>query len=299
MLQRSLPVLSSGRFKNIAIILLILVSALFLRLQNLDKYSLWYDEAIMVSDNWGLDKLPGLHKLLDTQFLIKHHDFLTLYSHGFLYYWQKIFGNTESALRMSSVIFSILSIGLLYLIGNEIFGAQVALSASFLLAISPFHIYYAQELRPYAAACFLTLVAFYSFLKVIKSGNQKYWWYYALSNVLNAYFLYMTMVSLVAFCLFFILKIGRYRHLLKSFLIAHILIILLVIPLFLALYPNLKFILHNNNIAPAFSEFPNWFKEKVNLKYLVFTLKISALVTISIVFLWQAGLPQLSISLFF
>ncbi|MFZ2603234.1 MAG: hypothetical protein WAX79_04445 [Candidatus Omnitrophota bacterium] len=91
--------------KHITVFGLILLLALALRLYNLDTYNLGYDEATTVLDERGLDKLPSFDKLLDTDFLVQNNDYLILYSHGFVYYWQKLFGKSEMAIRLSTVIF--------------------------------------------------------------------------------------------------------------------------------------------------------------------------------------------------
>ena len=177
-------------FGNFIIMAVVMLIALVFRLHNLGKYSFWYDEAIVVLDRWGLQNLHGLDKLFNPDFLIRNHDYLKfLYSREIIYYWQMFFGESEFALRFSSVVFSILSIYLLYLLAKEIFNIKVARLASFLLAISPLHIYFAQELRVYALVSCSTLAALYSFLKIIKTSKNKYWWGYTIANILNIYFL--------------------------------------------------------------------------------------------------------------
>lgn len=258
--------------KYIGLLGIILAIALALRLYDLDKYSLWYDESIVVLDEWGLDKLPPLANLYDSNFVLKNHDYLTLYSHGLVYYWQRLFGSSEYALRLSSVIFSLLSIYFLFILGKEFFNIKISQLASLLLVISPFHIHYSQELRPYAAVCLLTLVSAYSFLKIIKTGLKKYWFIYIITNVLNIYFLCVNFIVLLAFCSFFILKIKRYRHLLGSFLIAHIVILFLLLPVFLSLYPNLRYFF-NSKMDARWCEFPIWAGERIGIRNLLFTFK--------------------------
>ena len=72
-----------------------------------------------------------------------------------LYYWLlnlwvRLFGLSENGLRSLSVFASAATVGLTYDLGRRLFGRVAGLLAAFLLAIAPFHIYYAQEARMYA-----------------------------------------------------------------------------------------------------------------------------------------------------
>ncbi|MBL7130655.1 MAG: glycosyltransferase family 39 protein [Candidatus Omnitrophica bacterium] len=261
----------SSKLRYIIILGLILVTALALRMYSLDRYSFWYDEAIAVLDARRVDQLFPLSKLFDGNFLLNHHDYLMLYTHGFVYYWKMLFGESEFALRLSSVIFSLLSIYALYVLAKDFFDIKIARLTAFLIAISPFHIYYSQELRPYAAICLFTLISAYSFLKVITGGSKKYWLAYISFSVLSVYFQYMNLMVLLSFCIFFIFRIKKYKHLLMSFLLSHGVIIILLIPVFLTLYPNLEFVLHNK-IPSEMSDFPIW-RAEINIKSLIYTLK--------------------------
>jgi 4-amino-4-deoxy-L-arabinose transferase-like glycosyltransferase len=260
------------KFSNLSIIGIILMVALMLRLYNLDKYTLWFDESLVVLDNRGLDKLPSLTKLFDENFVIYNHDYLTLYSHGFIYYWQKLFGSSEFTLRLSSVVFSLASILALYVLAKKVFGIKIANIASFLLAVAPFHIYYAQELRPYAGICFFSIIAALYFIKMTGDNKKIYWFIYGIVNILNIYFLHVALMILFTFALFFIINLKKYKHLWRRFIITHVLIILCVVPVILTLYPNLIFLLHNRLDSPS-NELPILGAENSSAKQLLYSLK--------------------------
>jgi len=242
------------------------------RIYRLEAHSLWYDESTSVLERGGLNRLPALNKLFDKDFLIKNRDYLNLYSNSFIYYWQKLFNKTEFGLRLSSVIFSVLSIYLLYLLGKIVFDTRVARLSAFLLAISPLHIYYSQELRPYAAACFFTTLSLYSFFKILNGGGKKYYFLYIIANVLNIYFFCISVIFLLPIFIFLLSKIKQYMQVFKRIIIADALILFFALPVFLTLYPNLQFIL-SHKIDKAFSEFPIWGGEKVEFRHLIFTFK--------------------------
>ncbi len=259
------------RIKNFVIVGIILLVALAVRLYALDRYSFWYDEAIFVVEERGLNQIQPISKLLDGEYLLKIQDYLALYNHSIVYYWQKLVGKSEFLLRLSSVIFSLLSIYMFYVLGKHIFNIKIARIAGVLLAISPFHIYYAQELRPYAAVCFFTMLAVYSFLKALDTGKKRYWFIYIFSNILSIYFHYMNLLVLFSFCFFFVFNIKKYKCFLKPFVLVHITIIFLLIPVFLTLYPNIQFFFHNT-VYPGMSDFPVW-AGKPTLRHLLITFK--------------------------
>ncbi len=256
-----------------AIIILgfVLLAALALRLYALDKFTLWYDEVITVLDYRSLNQLHPLKQIFDRTFIINHHDYLTLYSHGFVYHWAGLLGKSEFALRLSSVIFSVLSIVILYLLGRRFFDTRTAYLSCLLLAFSPWHVYYAQELRPYAAVAFLTLVCVYSLLGIIKNNKKIYWLLYFISSVLNIYCLYTNLLILSALFIFGAYQIKKEKKVLKGILSLHLLILLAVAPLLIILYHNLGAALQGNHIY-GLSDLPIW-AGSVGWKNLLFTLK--------------------------
>ena len=72
-----------------------------------------------------------------------------------LHYWIQIAGRSEVALRLLSVVFSLLTIGVVYRLAARLFGPGTGLMAALLLAFSPFHIAAAQEARMYTMLAFL------------------------------------------------------------------------------------------------------------------------------------------------
>ena len=68
-----------------------------------------------------------------------------------------VFGNSEIALRAPSVIFAMLSVGLLLALGSEMFDAHVGVAGAVLWALSPLSIYYGSWARMYAMLVTLSL----------------------------------------------------------------------------------------------------------------------------------------------
>jgi mannosyltransferase len=136
----------------------ILLVALTVRLRDLDRTSLWYDEVITMrvarADNPSaliarLDQLDGtrapLHPLL-------------------LQAWLRIFGSSDLAGRSFSVICGLVSVGVIYVLGRVAFDGATGRWAAWLAAVCPPLVYYAREARMYAWLVFLTCLSWLALL---------------------------------------------------------------------------------------------------------------------------------------
>jgi len=128
-------------------VILLLFIALALRLISLNQ-SLWLDEAISanVVKNYSYSSLV-------TQF--SPSDFHPPLFYLTLKAWTSVFGFSEISLRLPSVIFSLITVYLLF----RFFGFWPAL----LLALNPLYLYYSQEARMYSLATLLIFCAFLAF----------------------------------------------------------------------------------------------------------------------------------------
>ncbi|TYC51735.1 hypothetical protein FMN50_20945 [Rhodobacterales bacterium] len=169
------------------LLLVILAVAAALRIHDLDRTSLWYDEAVSWSQSTGsfgqllssvaADNYPPLHNII-------------------LWSTMPLIGDSEFALRLPSALLGVMAVGLIYLGGKMMQGRAAALTAAALLALSPFHVWYSTEARMYAllAACGLAFLV--STLKVLRSPRPA--WVIALS-LSGALFLYSHVYALLAF----------------------------------------------------------------------------------------------------
>lgn len=83
-----------------------------------------------------------------------------------------ILGTTQIASRLASIIFGTLSIIIMFLFVNEFFGKKVGLIASFLLAISPYHIK-STVAEMDVTVLFMILFSFFLFVRGLNQ-NKKY-----------------------------------------------------------------------------------------------------------------------------
>lgn len=150
-------------------LLLILILSLGLRLISLNQ-SLWLDEAI------------GAIAVHDYSYLGIITNFIKGDTHPPLYYltlkaWTDIFGYSEIAMRMLSVVFSVATVWMVYLIALKIQKQELRIKnyvgklspfpilAMLLFATAPLHIYYSQEVRMYAMNTFLVSLVVLFYLK--------------------------------------------------------------------------------------------------------------------------------------
>jgi uncharacterized membrane protein len=90
-----------------------------------------------------------------------------------LHFVLKYVGNEVLLLRILSVVFSVLSIGMIFLIGKKLACRPGALWAAALLAVSAYGVHFALMIRPYPMAMFLSLFSFWLILIYLESTCKK------------------------------------------------------------------------------------------------------------------------------
>lgn len=178
--------------QHLAIFLLIILAGFALRLYRLGYESLWYDETVSVL--LAQKSLPALtaHTAGDI------HPPLYYY---ILHFWIRLAGSSEFSLGFLSLAFGVLLIPLLFHLGRSLYGVRIGLLGALLLALSPFNLWYSQEVRMYTLGAFLGLVSLLFLLCLIKSRprfQRRYWAGYILASVLGLYTLYYFAFLLLA-----------------------------------------------------------------------------------------------------
>jgi len=91
--------------------------------------------------------------------------------------WKHVVGGTLSALRSNSAVWGSLSLLALYGLARRLsLSPWASLGSMALLAFSPFHLAYSQELRPYALAIFLGISGFWTLEKLLKQQDDRRLW---------------------------------------------------------------------------------------------------------------------------
>lgn len=203
----------------------ILLLGAILRIYNLDKESLWFDEvgSINLSMRSPIEVFTKFHNSFFYFWLLK--------------YWIKCFGLSESALRYLSAILGICSIFVIYKIARILFNQKIGLISAFLLSISPVHIFYSQEIRNYSLFLLLSLCSMLIFIKLIKKNQLKQYLLIILVNILLLFtFSFGILIILIQNIFFFIIyKHEKKRRWIISQLILSSLFLLWAIPIFFEL----------------------------------------------------------------
>jgi len=188
----------------------ILFLALILRLINLNQ-SLWLDEAFQFKSIYYF----SLKDLL-TVYLPK--DFNPPLSYIINFSFSKIFGYSEIALRLPSVIFAVLTIWLVYKI-SQLLSLKKPYLASLLLATSGLHIYYSQEARMYALTTLAVTGSIWALIKYLKTKTNLICYFFFTLILLYSHYLAWFILP-AQLILVFILKKNRLKKILLAQLLA-------------------------------------------------------------------------------
>jgi mannosyltransferase len=201
--------------------LAILLLAFLLRIACLDAQSLWWDEALSVEVG-----SMNLLSLLENRLNIRNHAPLFFLV---LHYWLVI-GRNEFVVRALSVIFGVSGVAGMFALANLVGGKKLGIIGAFALAISPFHIWYSQEVRMYSLAVFLILLIHYFFLRLLHKDKRKYWLGYGVFTLAALYTHYISLFIIVAQMTYLTLMRERHRALLGKWLLCMAIVGLLYTP---------------------------------------------------------------------
>ncbi len=166
--------------------------------------SIWFDEAYSLV----LIKQP-MEKLIALTSVDIHPPLYYLY----LKLWSVVWGMGDLSLRASTIICAALGVvAMLYLV-RRLFGSVVAVLSAPFLVVAPFYLRYAYELRMYALASLICIVATLAFDKALcakSSSRQRRWWtIYAGLVALGMYTLYITAFLWIAHGIWIIASLRR------------------------------------------------------------------------------------------
>jgi hypothetical protein len=149
----------------------------------------------------------------------------------FLYYWTKLFGYNEIVVKFPFIVAGIISVYLIFKIGQTWFTSTVGLVCAAYLATLEYPIMYSQIIRPYSSGLLFSLAMVYYWSKIILTPNEKPYknlGLYVLFSALCAYNHHFTLLFAAIVGLTGLLFIKK-KHLIK-YIAAGISIFILYIP---------------------------------------------------------------------
>jgi 4-amino-4-deoxy-L-arabinose transferase-like glycosyltransferase len=140
------------KHQGLVLVLAIVLAAAVLRVFQLGRTSLWYDEVVTMRLA-RTESVAALLKLLDEIDATRAplHPVL-------LQSWVALFGPSDVSGRAFSCLCGILTVALVYWVGLQAFDRATGFSACWLCALSPLLIYYSREARMYALLVLITCV---------------------------------------------------------------------------------------------------------------------------------------------
>ncbi|MGI2903728.1 glycosyltransferase family 39 protein [Tolypothrix sp. VBCCA 56010] len=244
------------------LVIVLLVLGVFFRFANIDRKVYWFDETFTSLRISGYTEKEAIAQLCNGQQIgvedLQKYQHLTpertltdtLKSlaledpqHPPLYYvmtrfWVQWFGSSVAVTRSLTALFSVLALPCIYWLCLELFNSSVVASVAVaLLAVSPFHVLYAQEAREYSLWGLTTLLSSATLLRAMRLQTKLSWGMYAVTVALGLYtFLFSGLVTIAH---------GVYVFAIERFRLTKRVIAYLVAPLvgFLAFTPWLVVIL--------------------------------------------------------
>ncbi len=193
------------------IITVLTILAFLIRLLNIDKpLGLWYDE--MICYIFASKEFPfGILKAL-----LREDCHMPLY-YLYLNFWMNFLGTEDIALRLSSVIWGVLTIPALFFLGKTYRSEKLGYLLASVGCISPVLIYFSQELRFYSLLIFLSTISITYFLKLLQDKNNKNIIIFFITNliILYIYTMGIAFVSLELLILFYDSYISKKNDLLN------------------------------------------------------------------------------------
>lgn len=273
----------------------ILVLGIFFRFVNLGRKVYWTDETYTSLRVSGYTHPEYVHQVFDKdktyvtdiKFFQKYQKINSEKSlidtvkglaveepqHPPLYYimarlWMQVFGNSLVAIRSLSSVLSLLVFPCIYWLCLELFNSSiVGWIAIALIAVSPFHVLYAQEAREYTLWTVTVLLSSAALLHAlrleseVKNGSRiRNWSIYAATVALALYSYLSSVFVLVGHGIYVLISHKfRFNKTVKAYILASFIGFLVFLPWFLIIIKN----------ASQVKETMAWVTEPKTLSYLV------------------------------
>lgn len=214
--------LIGNKMRGIWIVSILLFIKLFLSLLYINYNPIDLDEPFSIFHSQN--SLSGLFEIFKNENNPPLHFIL-------LHFWQNLFGIEPFAVRTLSLLFSILTIPVLWKIGKTFFNERVSIIVILLFIFSDFHHYHGIEARTYSLFVLEFSILIYFLLKTFNSKENlslKHFIFLGLINGLLFYTHYIFPLILLAECLLFLIFIRRFN--VKQLVITALIFVLSILP---------------------------------------------------------------------
>ncbi len=260
-------------------IVILLIIGIFLRFINLDAKVYWRDEtatSLAISGYRSTEIWQSLEgRIVNSGDIIKYQtitreqniidtmQFLVKDVHPPLYFliarvWGQWFGSSPAIIRSLSASISLLAFPSIYWLCLELFNSsRVGWMAMALIAVSPFHVIYAQEARMYSLWTVEILLLSVFLLRAMRLNTKASWIFYGLTLAISLYtYLFNVFVSIGHGLYIFLIEGFRFSKKFISYLIACFIAILIFMPWILVVLAN----------RDSFARASNWINSSFALK---------------------------------
>lgn len=225
---------------------IIFASALSLRLYKLYEYDLWFDE--LISNGFSASNIQNaaLYTKINSPIVnlfkkISNDPHPSCY-YTLVYIYSILFGEGKS-LRILSVVFSLLSLGLFYKFARLFFDRQISIYALLIMTFSPFHIWHAQEARGFTMACFFVLGMVYMYIQALKTNKLSLWIYFVIFSIFSMYC--SCYAGILLLCLWALFFLEKNRYCVKKIVLSYAFIMIGSLPLIFIVIKHMLFIKHS------------------------------------------------------
>jgi uncharacterized membrane protein len=156
-------------------LLFIILIGLLLRIYNLAKLGFWFDEAVCLHH--------AIHFFKDIVTIYVKKNVSDGVSFIILLKSWMVFFHSDYFIKLLPVICGVISIIVIYYVGELIFSRKAGLMSALLLSISPLYVYYSQELTYYSLSVSLALASTYYMLRLLNKWSRKWSIFYLITTL--------------------------------------------------------------------------------------------------------------------
>lgn len=246
------------------LIIVVLGLGILFRFVNIDKKIYWRDEAFTSLRISGNTKTELVEKIYDGHIIgipdLQKYQYLdheksvinTIYGLAVeepqlppLYFvmvrfWVEHFGNSVTIIRSFSAIISLFVFPCIYWLCLELFDLRLTgWVAIALIAVSPFHILYAQEARPYSLWTVSILLSSAALLRALRLQTRLSWSMYAIAGIWALYTFLLSALMLIGYGVYvFIIERFQFTKRVISYLLASLVTLVTIAPWILVVVTN-------------------------------------------------------------